>query len=72
MTNNILLAIFCGYVLRLIAVLGVKHYISISKDDAEVKSRLGFHFSIITYILGSILVYGSFALLIAYLIKDYI
>lgn len=67
-----LLAILLGVVLRFIATLGVTHYIRKCKSDAEMREHIGFHASIISYILGSFLKYGGLALILAYLIKEHL
>lgn len=66
------LAIVLGIVLRFVATLGVTHYIKSCKSDVEMKQHFGFHASIISYILGSTLKYGGFALIFAYLIKEHL
>jgi hypothetical protein len=72
MINIFLLAILGGVVLRFVATLGVTHYIRTGKTDAEMREYMGFHASIISYILGSLLKYGGFILLFAYLIKEHL
>lgn len=67
-----LLAIVLGFVLRFIATLGVTHYIRSCKTDSEMKEKVGFHASIISYVLGSILKYAGLALVIALLIKEHL
>lgn len=67
-----LLAIILGFVLRFVATLGVSHYIKTCKSDSEMKERIGFHASIISYVLGSFLKYAGLALIFAYLIKEHL
>jgi hypothetical protein len=72
MTNNFLLAILLGFMLRFMAGLGVMHYIRTCKSDEEMKSRIGFHITAISYMIGTLLKYGGFILLFAYLIKEHL
>ena len=72
MTVHFLLAFLSGIVLRSVATFGVTHYIRTSKSDEVMKSRIGFHVFIITYMIGSLFKYGGLALLIASLIKQYL
>lgn len=72
MTNNFLLAILLGFVLRFVSGLGILHYIKTCKTDEEMKSKIGFHLVAISYMIGTLLKYGGAILLFAYLIKTYL
>jgi hypothetical protein len=72
MTSKFLLAILLGFVLRFIASLGIMHYIKTCKTDEEMRSKIGFHITAISYMVGTFLKYGGFILLFAYLIKEHL
>lgn len=67
-----LLAILLGVVLRFLATLGVTHYIRKCKSDAEMREHIGFHATIISYMLGTLLKYGGIILVLASLIKEHL
>lgn len=71
MINKILLAILLGFMLRFFATVGVRFYIKKYITDSEMKKKVGFHISIVSYMIGTVLKYVGSTLLIAYLFKEF-
>lgn len=69
---NILLVILAGYMVRLIGKNTVVHYVYKIKPNDEIKSYPGFHVGVVSYVLGSTILYLGITVLCAYSIYKYI
>lgn len=66
------LAFLTGIVLRYLATLGIRSCIQTSPTDEALKRRPTYHVSVISYIMGSVLAYGSVILGLSILTKNYL